>query len=72
MKYVILRDQETDEIELIGRFKKHAVGEIWRDGGWKSDSTLYSDLFDGLLEEISEAEAEKLIAEKTQPRLQAA
>ena len=72
MKYVILRDEETDEIELIGRFEKHAVGEVWRDGRWKSDSTLYSDLFDGLLEEISEAEAEKLTAEKTQPQLQAA
>lgn len=72
MQYVILRDDETGEVEIVGRFLKYGVGEIWLDGKWQSDPTLYSNLFDGLLENITEAEAKKIIAEITVPQLQAA
>lgn len=72
MQYVISRDEETGEIDLIGRFKKHAIGEIWQDGKWVHYSYLISELHDGLLENITEAEAKKLIAERAVPQLQAA
>lgn len=72
MEYVVLRDEDTEEVEIVGRFLKYGIGEIWLDGKWQSDPTLYSSLFDGLLENITEVEAKKLIAEKTVPQLQAA
>ncbi len=72
MQYVVLRDEESGEVEIVGRFLKYGIGETWLDGKWQSDSTLYSNLFDGLLENITEAEAKKLIAEKDVPQLQAA
>jgi hypothetical protein len=72
MQYVISRDEETGEIDLIGRFKEHAIGEIWRNGKWVHYSYLISELHDGLLENITEAEAKKIIAEMKTPQLQAA
>ena len=72
MQYVVLRDEETDEIEIVARFKKYAIGEIWLEGKWQHDPTLISNLHDGLLENISEKEAKKIIAEMTVPQLQAA
>ncbi len=61
MEYVILRDEETGEIEKIGRFLENGLTEQFCDDHWESDSSLYSLMFDGLLEKISEAEAERLI-----------
>lgn len=73
MQYVILRDEETDEVEVIGRFRKYGIGEIFFNDKWESNSLLYSLQFDGLLEEISEKEAQRLIAERShQPQLQTA
>jgi hypothetical protein len=61
MEYVVLRDEETGKIEKLGRF-----GENWRQeqfyrGEWVWDEVLDRQLHDGWLEEISEAEAEKII-----------
>jgi hypothetical protein len=63
MEYVILRDEETGEIEKLGRFKETGVTERFYKGEWVRDRILYSEMFDGLLEEISEAKAEKIIAQ---------
>jgi hypothetical protein len=71
MEYVVFRDDETDEIIGLGRFGGHGIAEIWRDGKWHQANTLYSDLLDGLLDEITEAEAMKIIGQKT-PQLEAA
>lgn len=63
MEYVILRDEDTGEIEKLGRFKDTGITERFYNGEWVRDQVLYSEMFDGLLEEISEAEAEKIIAQ---------
>ncbi len=70
MQYVVLKDEETGEVEIIGRFKKYGIGEIWQDNHWQSDSSLISNLFDGLLENVSEIEALRLIAAQKETRLQ--
>jgi hypothetical protein len=62
MEYVVLRDEETGEIEKIGRFGDQFLQEKFHQGRWIWDSFLDRELLDGLLEKISEAEAEKLIA----------
>jgi hypothetical protein len=62
MEHIVLRDEETGEIEKIGRFLENGLAEQFCDGQWESDGSLYSLMFDGLLEDISEAEAEKIIA----------
>lgn len=67
MEYVILKDEETGEIEKIGRFRKNGIAEQFCDGVWESDASLYSLQFDGLLENISEAEAAKIIAQYQTP-----
>jgi hypothetical protein len=59
--YVVLRDEETGEIEKIGRFREDGITESFRNGKWLRDHILYSELLDGLLEKISEAEAKRLI-----------
>lgn len=64
MQYVVGIDEESKEVELIGRFKGDGLSEIWRDGKWVSDNGLYRDLHDGLLNNISEAEALKLISKQ--------
>ena len=61
MNYVILRDEETGEIEKIGRFRDTGITERFCNGEWIKDHILYSEMFDGLLEIISEIEANKLI-----------
>ncbi len=63
MEFVILRDEETGEIEKIGRFSENGIAEQFCEDHWESDASLYSLQFDGLLEEISETLAEKIIAE---------
>lgn len=62
MEYVVLRNEETGEIEKIGRFTASGIAEQFRGDHWESDSSLYSLQFDGLLKDISKAEAEKIIA----------
>ena len=62
MEYVILRDEETGEIEKIGRFRANGIAEQFCEDHWQSDASLYSLQFDGLLENTSETEAAKIIA----------
>lgn len=64
MEYVALKNEKTGEIEKLGRFSKEGLAEQLTESGWQSDSSLYSLMFDGLLEEISEAEVEKIIAQQ--------
>jgi hypothetical protein len=70
-QYVVVRDEETNEVELIGRFDK-GLGEIYKDGKWQTNGLIYSLQMDALLEDISEAQAMKLIAQKEPQELQAA
>ena len=63
MEYVVLRDEETGEIEKIGRFQ-NGLAEQFCDDHWESDASLYSLQFDGLLENISESEAAKIITQQ--------
>ena len=72
MEYVVEKNEETDEIYLIGRFKSKGVAEIWQNGKWVESSTLHSSMLDGLLEDISETEAMKLISQEETLELQAA
>ena len=67
MEYVVLRDEETDEIEKLGRFGENWRQERFYQGEWVWDEVLDRELSDGLLEEISEAEAERLIALRFAP-----
>ena len=54
---------KTGEIIKIGRYGENGIAESLRFGEWRRDQILDSEMFDGLLEEISEAEAEKIIAQ---------
>lgn len=62
MEYVVLRNEETGEIEKLGRFGENWLQERFYQGEWIWDEVLDRELHDGLLKKISEAEAEKLIA----------
>lgn len=73
MKYVVMRDEETGEIITLGRFHENALTERYSiQGFWVEDNSLESDLFDGLLEEISETEAKQIIATQFSRKKQAA
>lgn len=75
MKYVVMKDDKTGEVIKLGRFggKPGYVDETYfPKSGWQQDNTLYSDLLDGQLEEISEAEADHLIATQFSREKQAA
>lgn len=73
MKYVVMRDEETGEVITLGRFHENALTERYSiQGFWAEDNTLESDLFDGLLEEISETEARRIIATRFSREKQAA
>ncbi len=78
MKYVVVRNGKTGEIMTLGRFRKdEKTGELFDEvyfpkSGWQEDNTLYSELLDGLLEEISEVEARRIIATKFSREKQAA
>ena len=75
MKYVVMKDDETGEVIKLGRFsgKPDYVDEYYLPiSGWQRDNTLYSDLLDGLLEEISEREARRIIATEFSREKQAA
>lgn len=64
MEYVVLRNQKTGEVIKIGRFRKDGIAESFRFGKWRRDRVLDSEMFDGLLEDIPEAEAERIIAQQ--------
>jgi hypothetical protein len=64
MDYFILRNQKTGAIVKIGRYGGDGIAESLRHGEWLFDPILDSEMFDGLLEQISEAEAEKIIEEQ--------
>ena len=78
MKYVVMKNDKTGEVMTLGRFGKNGgtglgFEEIYLpQSGWQQDNTLYSDLLDGLLEEISEAEANRIIATQFSREKQAA
>lgn len=63
MEYVVLRNQKTGEVIKIGRFREDGIAESFRFGKWRRDRVLDSEMFDGLLEDISEAEAEKIMVQ---------
>lgn len=62
MEYVILKDEETGAVEKLGRFGENWLQERFHKGAWVWDEVLDRQLHDGLLEEISEAEAGKIVA----------
>ncbi len=70
-QYVAAKDEETQKIEIIGRFK-NGIGEIFRNGRWEHDGFIYRLQMDAFLENITEAEALKLIEEQNSPQLQVA
>ncbi|MBA2737421.1 MAG: hypothetical protein H0U50_11625 [Pyrinomonadaceae bacterium] len=76
MKYVVMRNDKTNEVLKLGRFsgKTDFIDEHYSPAknDWVPDNTLYSDLFDGLLEEISEREAKQIIATQFSREKQAA
>ena len=78
MRYVVLKDEKTGEIEKLGRFRKDKKSvyifteTYFPSVGWEEDETLYSQLLDGHLEEISEAEANKILANESLREKQAA
>lgn len=61
MDYFILRSHKTGEVIKIGRYGNDGIAESLRSGEWLEDPVLDREMFDGLLEEISEDEAEKII-----------
>ena len=78
MKYVVLKDEETGEIEKLGRFRKdeNSVDILpetyFPNTGWVTDETLYVQLLDGLLVEITESESKRMIAAQFSREKQAA
>lgn len=64
MEYFVLRNEKTGEIIKLGRFGDDLLQESFLKGEWVWDEVLDRELFDGLLEEISETEAEEIIAQQ--------
>lgn len=62
MEYVVLREEKTGKVIKLGRFGDNFSQEKFHQGEWVWDDVLDRQLFDGWLEEISEAEAKRLIA----------
>lgn len=71
MEYVILKNEETGEIEKIGRFRENGVAEHFCNNHWESDASLYSMQFDGFLENISETEAAQIITQQSREKIAA-
>ncbi|MGI8641950.1 MAG: hypothetical protein ACR2MG_18630 [Pyrinomonadaceae bacterium] len=63
MDYFILKDEETGEIEKIGRYGDNGIAEKLQFGEWVRDRVLDRQMFDGLLEQISEVRAKEIIAQ---------
>lgn len=62
MIYVVLKNDETGQIEKLGRFSAGKYPESLNDEGvWKQDVVLNSQQNDGLLEEVSSTEAQIII-----------
>ena len=59
-QYVKVVDDETQRVLLVGRFQ-NGLPEIFKDGEWKPEGYMYSWQRDGLLDNVTEAEAMKLI-----------
>ena len=76
MKYVVIKNDKTGEILKLGRFsgEPEYTDEYYSpiSNSWKEDNILYSELLDGLLEEISETEARRIIATQFSREKQAA
>ena len=76
MKYVILKNSKTGKIRKLGRFSgaPEYTDEYYSpiSNSWKEDNILYSELLDGLLQEISETEAGRIIATQFSREKQAA
>ena len=76
MKYVVMKNDKTGKILKIGRFsgKPNYVEEYYSPllNSWENDNTLYGNLLDGQLEEISEAEAQRIINTRFSREKQAA
>lgn len=66
MEYFILRNQKTGETIKLGRFGDDLLQESFRNGEWVWDEILDRQLFDGLLEKITEAEAEEILNFQTE------
>lgn len=66
MIYVVIKNEETGEIEKLGRFASEKYPEsLNKEGIWEQDSALNSQQNDGLLEEISISEAKRIIRQLT-------
>lgn len=63
MDYFVMKNDEAGEIEKIGRYRDDGIAESLRFGEWRRDRILDSQMFDGLLEQISETEVEKIISQ---------
>lgn len=70
-QYVVAKDEETNKVEIIGRFN-NGIGEIFRNGKWEHDGFIYRLQMDAFLENVTEAEAMKLIEEIQSKQLQVA
>ncbi len=64
MDYFILRNQKTGKVIKIGRYGVDGIAESLRFGKWLEDSVLDGEMFDGLLEQISESKAKQIIAQQ--------
>lgn len=68
MQYFLMKDEETGKPYFVSRFITDGIGEIWKDGKWTNSAALIGMLQDGLLEEISEIEAKKLISQRSKSK----
>ena len=69
--YVVRRDRKTKIVDVIARFVD-GVPEVYKNGKWQVNGFIYSLHQDGKLEDITEAEALKLIEERKSQQLQVA
>ena len=63
MDYLILRNEKTGKVIKIGRYGNDGIAESLHIGNWERDRVLDSEMLDGLLEQISETEAEQIITQ---------
>ena len=68
-QYVISKDKESDIIQVIARFAD-GVPELYKNEKWQVNGFLISMLHDGRLQNVTEAEALKLIEERKFRQLQ--
>jgi hypothetical protein len=68
-EYVVLKNVETGEVEVLGRFH-NGVGEMFSAGKWETAWELGNLMFDGLLDDISEVDAQHLKAQMSVSQLQ--